>query len=463
MVIPVVLTNLRAQFRVPPLVQVRLKRFFRYQLPNYQYTKAFQMGIWDGDVNLMRSGGVAAGLFLYQIPAMKHAGYQFAITDQRKFPQYLEQYPEHVVHSIRDYQSSAVDSMVRSTGGLVLCATGVGKTYLAAALFSRLQGKGLFIVDEQTLLLQSQKEIASVVGSCGIVGGGRQEPERITAATVQTLQRRIHQKLDWLKGIDVVFVDEIHLALNNRTEKVLRALQPKAVFGLTATLELDRPEVYMNAARLTGPVLYRYSIQQGSEEGHLTRGQVLRVMLPLEFPRGNYRQDRSRLLRSTERNRAVAEIVRLAIKRNHRVIVLVQYLEHLQNLQNELNGIPKRVLCGAVPKEERAEAIHAMERGEVPLLLASSVFAKGVNIRSVDVIIDASATKSTNSAIQRYGRGVRTYKDKRGLLFIDIADVGNRFEEAANKRRSALKTLGLPIKRLVWSSAEKVFDAADSN
>lgn len=63
----------------------------------------------------------------------------------------------------------------------------------------------------------------------------------------------------------------------------------------------------------------------------------------------------------------------------------------------------------------------------------------------MDVLIDASAMKSKNNAVQKYGRGVRMQSEKKGLIYIDISDKGNRFEKAAKSRITALRKIGVPV------------------
>jgi superfamily II DNA or RNA helicase len=146
-------------------------------------------------------------------------------------------------------------------------------------------------------------------------------------------------------------------------------------------------------------------------------------------------------------------------------------LSHLRILAQRLEDLPHAVLCGAIPKMERFAAKTSMDAGELPLLLATRVFSKGVDIRTVDVIVDATAGKSHNSAVQRYGRGVRTAEGKSGLLYFDITDsnssglgkVKNRFASSARSRLKALQALGVPVISKIWGldSPKQMYQALE--
>jgi superfamily II DNA or RNA helicase len=112
-----------------------------------------------------------------------------------------------------------------------------------------------------------------------------------------------------------------------------------------------------------------------------------------------------------------------------------------------MQDIPHRIISGAHSAEERADAIKAMNKGKLRLIIASRVFGKGIDVPAADTIIDVGAGAAENSAIQKYGRGTRMVEDKT-LVHIDIADRGNRFEDASWSRRRALVSLGMPYKDL---------------
>lgn len=467
--VKVILTNRTAGF-VSEFPQELHDNYFRYRSPGYHWALAYKLGQWDGYVRMMRYGKVSTGLFLAEKETIENElNLRFEIEDRRA-PCTFQPLPERLESRVRDYQRNAVDEMVSNanTGGLILNATGTGKTFIAGAFFSRLKGPGCFVVDELTLLEQARASLADILDEpIGIVGRSKFVPERITVATIQTLQRyrKTLQFKRWFKTVDALILDEIHVALNKRTISVVQDVKPKAVYGLTATIELQKPHVRIPLTAICGEVIYSYSLQQGVEEGVLAHGVVCRlscVQTPL-FAATKYRVAYEDLvIRSRMRNTMVAELTAAAVSAQHRVVVLVERVEHLQILSKLLMGVLHKVVYGKTPVPERIKAKADMDAGQLPLIISNRVFSKGVDIRSCDVIIDASAMVSKNNAKQRDGRGRRPFEGKEGLLYFDIADKGNPLQKAATSRKKAFEATGVPTFLFKWTSAEEVLKLAVS-
>lgn len=385
------------------------------------------------------------------------------------------QFKPNGVVSDRAYQNECVESMIEAGnncgGGLVLSATGSGKTYLSGQFFSRLKGNGCFIVDELTLLKQAQKELSDVLNEeVGEVGDSKFLPKRITVATSQTLH--LHQDdpkfEDWVRSLQVNIIDEIHVCLNRRNVAIVEAIAPPVVFGLTATLELQKQHIRVRAYALAGPVCYEYPLTQGQEEGHLSQGVVVQVLTENDYDtevytNKQYAQEYSdHIVYNASRNELICDLVREAVYQGKFPIVLVERIKHLQLLSEMLKDIPHRVVCGDVKAEDRLLAKRKFEAGTIKLLLANKVFQKGVDIKKLDVVIDAGAMKSKNRAVQIFGRGIRLSEGKLGLLHFDISDVGGRFEKASKSRRSALMKRGIPVKKFSSDrGAKELFKQGD--
>lgn len=479
----VVLANRWATFLCSPERQILLKKLFRYRVPGAKFSERYQLGLWDGYTCLMQRGRVPAGLFLAQRSEVEEK-YQIALTDRRVFPRF---YKIPFSDKVRPYQQDAVMALIRAsrTGGLILSATGSGKTFIVGEFLRRLIGTGVFIVDELTLLEQARRAIQQVIGEeIGIVGKSQFLPQRVTIATIQTLHKHRDKPefRRWFKGLEVLIIDEIHLALNRRNIDIVQKIRPKAVFGLTATLELEKIHVQFPAQALAGPVLFTYSIGQGTAEGYLTAGVVTRVLFQdpltgiapgywthiyserIRIAAGSQAADyRYRIVLNRLRNDCIEELIREGMRRGKRTVVMVEHRAHLRALSKRLTDIHHQVVCGAVKMEERLEAMKQMDAGHLPLILANRVFAKGVDIQSVDLILDATGRPGRNGVLQRYGRGTRKTAGKGGLIYLDIADLGNDFSFAARSRSQAFREIGCPIVEEPWTSgkARRIFDSSE--
>ena len=371
-------------------------------------------------------------------------------------------------------------------------ATGDGKTYTAAMYFKLIIGNAVFVCDELTLLEQSRQAFESVLcEKVGVVGGGKYDPRRITVATVQTLAhaRKRQNFRKWFETVSVVIIDEVHVAINRSNIDVVTSIRPLAVFGLTATLETSKEDVRMRVAALCGPVIFEHTIAEGTKEGHLTAGTACfvsyRDSLPGPVPgywtkirvKGEGLIDafikpwsreaayRYRVALSCPRNDLIEGLAREGLRRKHNVCLLVESVDHLRALSNRLRDVKHRALCGVKsisgdPKD-RIKALRDMDAGELHLLIATRVFGKGVNVKSLSLIIDGTAMPGRNAAMQRYGRGVRTSEGKDRLLYIDVADVG-RFSESSRSRAAALMETGAHAVHVEWrGDAAEVFNEVE--
>ncbi len=472
------LSNRWAIFDCDPDLHEDLKKLFRFKRPGYEFSPAFRDGSWDGWTNMMARGRVGTGLFQEARCNFAFEGkFDIAIIDERVAPKFKDADNS----DLRPYQREAVERMVGAscTGGLILAATGVGKTRTAAGFFKRLVGNGLFIVDELALLSQSCAEIEKGLGEeVGVVGRSLFKPKRVTCATVQTLNlyRKKSQFRRWFKTVECVIIDELHVQLGRRNFDVIQSIKPKSVYGLTATLELEKPHVRLSAVALCGPPIFEYPIETGVEEGYLAEGRIVRLLfhdplrgfapgywswqngkrlpIPTGSPSAQYRYH---VCLNAARNGCVELLAREAVRRGRRTVVIIERKNHLRALSKRLNDVKHAALCGDDSAEARIAAMRAMDAGDLPLILASKIFSRGVDVRTVSCIIDATGMPSRNNAIQRYGRGVR--KDGlKELLHIDVADSNGPFKGAAVSRLKALREIGSPITDVVWDGdAEKVF------
>lgn len=448
-----------------------LDEFYSYRMPGYQFSPKYRMRLWDGYIHLMRCDRVPSGLFLAtREQAEEKLHLRFLIEDLREPPMFRA-LPARLRKRVRDYQEAAVQAMIQhsGTGGLVLNATGTGKTFLAGVFLARLKSTACFVVDELTLLDQAREELQGVLKEpVGMVGAQKFETSRVTVATIQTLHKH-RLKLEfrkWFRNLQVLIIDEVHLALNRRNLSIVDTVHPRAVYGLTATLEMQKKDIRTRATALTGPVIYTYALSQGVEDRVLVKGIVCRVVCSQDADAGmrDYQQAyRALIVNSGKRNGMVERLARAAIRAGHRVIVLVERLQHLRFLSRRLQDVNHEVIDGSRSRADRSDAKVSMEAGQLPLILANRVFAKGINIKACDVIIDATGSRSKNSAAQRYGRGTRTLEGKQGLLYFDIADTGedNRFAACSRSRKRAFAALKVPVCKVAWKSSGQVLRHAE--
>lgn len=468
-----------------------LNAFYSFSHPKWRYIEKFRPG-WNGRISYLKDGELPAGLFWATKKEVEEKlGIRFRIKSNLEWPKLKT---EGVIVSDRKYQNECRDAMLRAArfgGGLVLNATRTGKTMIAGMLFSCLGGKTVFVVDQLVLLKQAKEDLESYLSEeVGWVGKSEFEPRRVTVATRQTMY--LHQKKkdfkQWTKEIEVMMIDEIHEQMNKSNFSVVENIKPKAVFGLTATLQMKKKAVRVKATALTGPVVYEYPLLRGQEEGYLAKGVSVRVYYRNQFSeddmvlrtyskyfdrvrkvwrtRVNVRSQYKklyddRIVLNDERNFLIESLVRESYKRKKYIIVLVTRINHLKFISDRIKDIPHRVVSGTfegknVKVEDRLISRDKFEKGKVRVILANTVFKKGITIRRVDVIIDGAAGKNPDDAVQKFGRGIGLHDEKVGLIHYDISDYDednekNYFMVAGDSRTKALKQSGIPVHSVIWS------------
>lgn len=449
--VPVIVGNRFAKFTKP--YPEELRAAFAFHPKNYFFFPSYQNGFWDGWVSKLKYDKVPVGLFF---------GLRKEIEEQLKidFELSIEATPYFEFRSIelsdRDYQSECVLTLQKTApfgGGIIKSATGTGKTRVAGLYFKSMIGTGCFIVDELTLLAQTRDSFAETIGEpIGIIGKSEFRPERISVATVQSLYRHRSRSdyVKWFKTLHTIFVDELHTQLSKRTWTFLQTVRPPVVFGLTATLETKHDYIRYEALSYAGPVVYQFPLEKATDQGYLTRGVVVQLLVDVPMVFGiKWTEDYKRLVHNKERNEIICELVLAAVKTGRRVVLLVEWVGHIKRLAKLFDRkVEYRTVYGAVEANDRRKAVEKFEAGEVPLLIANRVFQKGIDIRTVDFIVDATAGRDPNASIQKYGRGVRLAEGKNGLLYVDIADMGNRFSSAARARARTFKNENIEVFRV---------------
>lgn len=438
-----------------------LKDYFAWRLPNYQFTPAGRNG-WDGWISLVDGNRIPTGLFLVRKKTVEsETCIRFEIQDRRKHLSFAGTIPKTVgAFTVRRDQREALEAMrdMSYTGGVILNATGTGKTALAGFFLHMLDRKKhstVFVNDELTLLHQSQEELEGILGEpVGIVGESQFRPGRVTVATIQTLSQHFVRDdfREWARSIDVFFLDEIHDCLNRRAEDFMKQVNPMAVYGLTATLNMKDPNIRTRVFALAGPRLYSYTYEAGRDDKVLAKGVVIGLDRKADMVAGkeSYVTDYGAyIVRDEQRNRIIVDAAREAVRRGNPTVILVQRVAHVKLLSKMLQDIPHMTVYGAKDSVERRKAKRLMEAGKLPLIIANKVFRKGINIKRISCIVEASGIGKEEDTIQKFGRGTRNVEGKAGLIYVDVGDVAdklrNRFARATVERRKALAGLGVPV------------------
>ena len=140
---------------------------------------------------------------------------------------------------------------------LVVMATGLGKTFLAA-MFAKDYDRILFIAHREEILSQASRAFHSVLPekTSGFLTGKQKDyGTEILLASVMTLGQKRHRTQFDRHHFDLIIVDEFHHAAAASYRAVMDWFQPKFLLGITATPDrVDHRDVY---SLCDGNVAYR--------------------------------------------------------------------------------------------------------------------------------------------------------------------------------------------------------------
>lgn len=90
-----------------------------------------------------------------------------------------------------------------------------------------------------------------------------------------------------------------------------------------------------------------------------------------------------------------------------------------------LNGVTNDYISGDLPQKKRLEIIDAIKAGEVEILVATDVAARGLHIEDLDMVINYDLPEDNQNYVHRIGRTARAGKSGKAISLACEEDVFN--------------------------------------
>ncbi|KRN30671.1 DUF3427 domain-containing protein [Liquorilactobacillus mali] len=315
--------------------------------------------------------------------------------------------------------------------GLVISATGTGKTFLAALDVQQVKpNKMLFVVHREQILQKSMASFKRVLGGkdsdYGILSGNRNERQaRYLFATLQTLSKESVLNSFAPDQFDYLLIDEAHRSGSETYRRILDYFTPAFCLGMTATPE--RTDDFSIYQLFDYNIAYEIRLQDALEEQMLTPFHYVGIQ-DYEY-NGKLIDDKSplRLLVAKERVDYVLkqlEYYGYSGKRVHGLIFCSNVLEAKEiALLLTKKGHPAIGLDGSDSISRRNQVVAQLEKGQIEYIVTVDIFNEGIDIPCLNQVVMLRNTQSSIVFIQQLGRGLRKYPGKEFLTIIDF--IGN--------------------------------------
>lgn len=315
--------------------------------------------------------------------------------------------------------------------GLVVSATGTGKTYLGAFAVKAFRPKKfLYVVHREQIAKKALASFRKVIGGkkedYGMLTGNRQDlGAKYIFATVQTLSQ-MHVLQKFAKNeFDYILIDEAHRSAAPSYQRVLDYFTPQFLLGMTATPErMDEKNVY---EIFDYNLAYEIRLKDALEEKMLTPFHYVGVE---DYEADGEVIDETSALSNLTSEKRVEYILHELDYYGYcgekpRGLVFCSRIDEAKRLAEEFTkrGYDAVALTNNDSEKTRQDAVTSLENGEIQYIITVDLFNEGVDIPSVNQVIMLRNTQSSIVFIQQLGRGLRKYPGKDYVTVLDF--IGN--------------------------------------
>jgi superfamily II DNA or RNA helicase/HKD family nuclease len=319
--------------------------------------------------------------------------------------------------------------------GLVISATGTGKTYLSAFDVRSLDSKRLlFVVHRENIARKAMESFRRMFGtsrSYGLYTGNEVNPDAdFIFSTVQTLSRPERMHAFGPDHFDYIIVDETHRAGAASYARFLDHFKPQFLLGMTATPErTDGHDIYKLFDHNIG---FEIRLKRALEEDMVCPFHYYGVAdITIDGESIGDHTDFNRLLAPERVERIIEKITLYGCDDGvPRGLVFCSGVDEAIALSKAFNTFGYRTLAlsGRDSETKREDAIVALESDDpvvkLDYIFTVDIFNEGVDIPLVNQVVMLRSTQSPIVFVQQLGRGLRNIAGRDKYLTV-IDFIGN--------------------------------------
>lgn len=366
-------------------------------------------------------------------------------------------------------QQDAAERMLQHDNGILCAATAFGKTAVGAYLVARKKVNTLVLVHNREIMKNWVEDFKKFLDI-------REDPPSYQTKLGQTRKRKsaigcIYAAHDSTTGIidiamftslkeddgrlktyGMVLMDECHHAVAASADAVLKRINARYVYGLTATPKRG-DGMEQKVLMQFGPIRFRFTARQRAEMQDVQHLVYPRFTQLVHLGNTWKINDAYRALIADEcRNALIVHDVQEALSKGHTPLVLTKFREHSETLRKLLEGSAQHivVLQGGRSTKER-ESIREQLAGvpvtETLVVIATGQYiGEGFNYPRLDTLMLTTPIAWEGNVEQYAGRLHRDFTGKTVVAIYDYVDVHVRvLEKMYHKRLRTYKRMGYSI------------------
>ena len=336
--------------------------------------------------------------------------------------------------------------------GLVVLATGLGKTWLAAFDAEQAGGRRvLFVAHREEILNQAAETFLRIRPTARVgffMGQVRDIEVDILCASIQTLSRTAHLERFPPQHFDYLVIDEFHHAAAATYRRVINHFSPRFLLGLTATP--DRTDQSDILALCDENLVFSQDLVAGINADLLVPfhyygifdSEVDYQAIPWRNGRFDPESLSSKLATLGRSRHALAQWRQHA---QHRTLAFCVSVRHAEFMAEQFGkaGIAAAAVYAGSPLS-RSEALSRLSTKQLAVVFSVDLFNEGVDLPEIDTVMMLRPTESKILFLQQLGRGLRRATGKDKLVVLDF--VGNH--QSFLHKPQALLGIGANFKAL---------------
>jgi len=420
------------------------------------FTRSGDFVKWDGFKRLLASNGTFSAGLLDKVEEF--------YNDNKKVYTIVDKKPAKSVGTPKDilpnlakidknpypYQLEILDVIDKKDRGIIKVATGGGKSLIAALMAAKLGKKTIIYVIGKDLLYQFHEFFSLAFSEpIGIIGDGKCEIHDINIASVWTVGQAIGLKkkeilfdsddddekdlnvskyveiLKMMKEAKVHIIDECHMAACETIQQLYKHTAIEHFYGLSGSPWRDDGADLL-VESILGQYIVNISASYLIERGYLAQPIISFRVVPHykhALPKVYQSVYKTYVVENDVRNDMILEAAKLLVEKGYQTLVLFKSLKHGKILHKMFAKHMKcAILDGSNDNDERDKVKKDLAAGKIDCVLASKIFDIGVDIPSLSGLVLACGGKSTVKALQRVGRVIRKYKNKKFAAVVEFVD-----------------------------------------